>query len=319
MTLARRGKVRLSPSGNALRLKLFRFALLLPLVLGGGVASAEAQEWRDFRAARPLGDVEALVIELMYAGGQLDASASETRLLYDVRLRYDAERSLPRRDWRRAGRTGHLRLTTSSASEDWRDADDATRFGDPELELEDLPRDADVAGRLDLSLNSSVPTDLRLGIGAGRARLNLGGARFTALELITGAGDVEIGFARENRAAMELLSVKSGAAAFMAENLGNARFRRLEFYGFVGDVVLDFSGSWRSSAEAEIRMGLGELLMRVPAHIGVRVRRSGLASLSAANFEKVGDYWLSPNWETARVRLEVTLVAGLGSVIAEHG
>lgn len=291
----------------------------LALALSGSVMPLAAQDWRDFRTARQPGDLEALEIELMYAGGRLDVSASETHLLYDARLRYDAERSLPRREWRRAGRTGHLRLTTSSSPEDRRDADDATRFGDPELELEDLPRDADAAGRLDLSLNSSVPTDLRLGIGAGRARLNLGGAHLTALELITGASDVEVGFARENRAAMELLSIKSGATAFMAENLGNARFRRLEFYGFVGDVVLDFSGSWRSSAEAEIKMGLGELLMRVPAHIGVRVRRSGLASLSAANFEKVGDYWLSPNWETARVRLEVTLVAGLGSVIVEHG
>ncbi len=291
------------------------------LVLGGAPESAAAQEWRDFRTARQPGAVDALDIELMYEGGRLDVSASETQLLYDVRLRYDAERSLPRREWRRAGRTGHLRFISSSSSEERRDADDPAWFGDPELELEleDLPRAADAAGRLDLSLNASVPTDLRLGIGAGRARLDLGGAHLTALELITGASDVEVGFARENRAAMELLSIKSGATAFMAEQLGNARFRRLEFYGFVGDVVLDFSGSWRSSAEADIKMGLGELLMRVPAHIGVRIRHTGLASLSAADLEKVGDYWLSPNWETARVRLQITLVAGLGSVIVEHG
>ena len=293
--------------------------VLVSLSLGGALTPGAAQEWRDFRTARQLGDLEALKIELMYAGGRLDVSPSDTQLLYDVRLRYDAERSLPRREWRRVGRTGHFRLATASSSEDRRDADEAMRSGELELELEDLPRDADAAGRLDLSLNSSVPTDLRLGIGAGRARLDLGGAHLTALEIITGAGDVEVGFARENRAAMELLSIKSGATAFTAENLGNARFRRLEFYGFVGDVVLDFSGSWRSSAEAEIRMGLGELLMRVPAHIGVRVRRSGLASLNVADFKKVGDYWLSPNWETARVRLEITLVAGLGSVIVEHG
>ena len=294
-------------------------AVFVSLLFGGALTPVAAQEWRDFRTARQIGDLEALEIELIYPGGRLDVSPSETHLLYDVRLRYDAERSLPRRDWRRVGRTGHLRLTASSSPEDGRDADAATWSIDPELELEDLPRDADAAGRLDLSLSPSVPTDLRLGIGAGRARLDLGGIHLTELELITGASDVEVGFARENRAAMELLSIKSGATAFMAENLGNARFRRLEFYGFVGDVVLDFSGSWRSSAEAEIRMGLGELLMRVPAHIGVRVRRSGLASLRAESFEKVGDYWLSPNWEAARVRLEVTLVAGLGSVIVEHG
>lgn len=292
-------------------------AVLGSLLLGGALGPASAQEWRDFRTARQLGDVETLEIHLMYAGGRLTVSPSEAPLLYDLKLRYDAEDYVPRREWRRVGRTGHLLLTTSSSSEERRDADEATRFG--ELELEDLPRAEGAAGKLDLTLNPSVPTDLRLGIGAGRARLQLGGAQVTALELITGASDVEVGFASENRAAMELLSIKSGATSFMAENLGNARLRRLEFYGFVGDVVLDFSGAWRSSAEAEIRMGLGELVMRVPAHVGVRVRRSGLASLSAANFEKVGDHWLSPNWETARVRLEVTLVAGLGSVIVEHG
>ena len=295
--------------------------LLVSLALGGGLAPASAQEWRDFRTARQLGDLEALEVALMYAGGRLEVSPSESPVLYDVRLRYDAERSLPRREWRRVGRTGQLRLTTTSDPEDRRDADATARFADPEpeLELEDLPRDADAAGRLDLTLNASVPTELRLGIGAGRAHLQLGGTHVTSLELITGASDVEVDFASENRAAMDLMSIKSGATSFMAENLGNARLRRLEFYGFVGDVVLDFSGSWRSSVEAEIRMGLGELVMRVPAHVGVRVRRSGLASLSAADFDKVGDHWLSPNWDTARVRLEVTLVAGLGSVIVEHG
>lgn len=296
--------------------------LAVPLALlglAGGLVPAAAQDWRDFRTARQVGDVEALEVDLIYSGGRLDVSASEAGLLYDVRLRYDAHSFLPLREWRRAGRTGHLRLSTSSSSEEGRDAGEATPSRERELGLEDLPRDADADGRLDLTLNPTVPTDLRLGIGAGRARLELGGTHLTGLELIAGASDVEVGFARANGAAMELLSIKSGATKFSAQSLGNARFRRLEFYGFVGAVVLDLSGSWRSSAEAEIRMGLGELVLRIPAHVGVRVTRSGLASLSAPGFEKVGDHWLSPNWDTARVRFEVTVVAGLGSVIVEHG
>lgn len=292
--------------------------LVVTLALGGGLAPAAAQEWRDFRTARHVGGVEAMEVELLYAGGRLGVSPAEPSVLYDARLRYDAENFLPHREWRRVGRTGHFRLTTSSAREGV-DADHATPSGDAKLDLEDLPRDADVDGRLDLVLNPSVPTDLRLGIGAGRARLELGGTHLTGLELFAGASDVEVAFSRENHATIELLSIKSGATAFRAESLGNARFRRLEFYGLVGAVVLDFSGSWRSSAEAEIRMGLGELVMRIPGHIGVRVRRSGLASVSAPNFEKVGDRWLSPNWETARVRLEVTVAAGLGTIEVEQG
>ena len=297
-----------------------RFLAAACLTLGSFVVATPTagQDWRDFRSARQLRGVETLDVQLLYAGGSMRVSPSEATLLYDAQLRYDAEHWVPRRDWRREGDAGRLRLMVSSR-EDGPTAVEATLRldGDLEFELSDIEA-SDDAGRLALALNPSVPTRLRVGVGAGRARLELGGMALTALEFMTGAGDVRVGFARENRVPMELLSVKSGATGLVAENLGNARFERMEFYGVIGDVTLDFSGAWRSSAEAEIKMALGELVMRVPREIGVRVTRSGLASLSAEGFRREADAWVSPNWESAGVRFEIALAAGLGSVTVER-
>ena len=282
-------------------------------------APGAGQDWRDFRSARQLRGVEALDVHLLYAGGTMRVSPSDATLLYDARLHYDADHWIPRRDWRREGGEGRLRLMISSRQDGRNDVDATFRLDrDLELDLGEIEA-ADDAGRLAFALNPSVRTRLRVGVGAGRARLELGGMALTALEFMTGAGDVRVGFARENRVRMELLSVRSGATGLVAENLGNARFERMEFYGVVGDVTLDFSGAWRASAEAEIKMALGELVMRVPREIGVRVTRSGLASLSAEDFRQEGDAWVSPNWESARVRFEIALAAGLGRVTVERG
>ena len=86
----------------------------------------------------------------------------------------------------------------------------------------------------------------------------------------------------------------------------------------MGDVVLDFSGEWTRSAEADIKMMLGELVIRVPRDIGVRIERKGFASLTAEDFEKVGDVYLSPNWTSAPVKLEIHLMAGVGTVEVER-
>lgn len=311
----------LSVSGSRFRRSLA--AIILSPVFLCAATPAVGQDWRDFRSARQLRDMRALDVHLLYAGGSVRISPAESALLYDVRLRYDAERWEPRRNWHREGDTGRLRLAVSSVSSGERDEEEdasgeVDRW-DLDLDLEDLGRGADDAGRLTFAVHPSVPTRLRVGVGAGRTRLDLGGLALTELEFATGAGDVRVGFARENRVPMEVLSVKSGATGLLAENLGNARFERMEFFSVVGDVTLDFSGAWRASAEADIKMGLGELVVRVPIEIGVRVNRSGLASVTAEGFRRVGDAYVSPNWESARVRFEIRLATGLGDITIERG
>jgi hypothetical protein len=66
-------------------------------------------------------------------------------------------------------------------------------------------------------------------------------------------------------------------------------------------------------------MGIGDLKIRVPSEIGVRIRRNSLLiGLDAVGFSKVGKEYFSPNWDTATIRLDIALDAALGTVEVER-
>lgn len=289
------------------------------MVVFGGIAPLSAQQWRDFRAARQTADIESLEVELLYGAGRLTVRGSEAPFIYDARIHYDTERFQPLRGWSVDGDHGRLRLAVTSAEDRTAPATIRLEDWDIDFDLEDLRDRADEAGTLDLELHPGVPTDLRLEVGAASSRLELGDLSLTSLTVLTGASETDIGFSRPNRVRMSDVVLKAGAAEFEAEGLGNARFDRLEFAGAIGDVVLDFSGDWERSADATIKMGVGELKLRVPRGIGVRIeRRSILMSLDAPGFEKVDRSYTSPEWDTADIRLDIVLEAAFGTVEVER-
>ncbi|MCG8469284.1 MAG: cell wall-active antibiotics response protein [Gemmatimonadetes bacterium] len=298
-------------------LRVATFAALATLVV---VAETHAQEWRQFRAARQVNDITALDVEILYTAGRLDLSASDALLLYDARLRYDGSRFEPYRNWRVEGDRGRLRLAVPSVTDG--SGDGATvRFDDwdVEFDLESFPRNGSELGDLSLRLHPDVPTALKVGAGASKTRLELGGLTLTELELMTGASDASLRFGSPNGTRMETLTMKSAAAEFSALELGNARFEHLEFSSLIGEARLDFSGDWEEDATVEIEMAVGELKIEVPAEIGVRIeRQSLLTSFAADGFERSGDTYTSPNWDSATVRLDIELDAGLVAVEIER-
>src|SRR5262245_3518441 len=54
-----------------------------------------AQSWRTFDAARPQRDAGPLAVHLTYGAGRVRVSPGSDRSLYDVHMRYDAERADP--------------------------------------------------------------------------------------------------------------------------------------------------------------------------------------------------------------------------------
>ena len=93
----------------------------------------------------------------------------------------------------------------------------------------------------------------------------------------------------------------------------------MEFSGAIGGVLLDFSGEWERDASATVKMGVGELKIRVPRDLGVRIeRKSFLIALDAEDFVRVDDAYISPNFDTAGHRLVIRLEAALGSVEIER-
>lgn len=287
---------------------------------GIGPSALSAQEWKEFRSARHTLELRSLELEVVYGAGELRVAPAEGPYLYDLRVRFDASRFRPMRSWSAADGRGRLRIALASRRGEAAAGTGKARLDDFDLDFElgDLEKLGGSGGRLELRLGREVPTDLRAYIGAAESELRLGGLPLANLELHTGASETRLSFEEPNPIGMERLELKVGAAEFRAEKLGNARFERFRFEGGVGDVLLDFTGAGREAARGSIRMGIGGLTIRVPAGLGVRIRRkSFLASFDAPGFTRVGDAYQSSGWDGAGARLELDLEAALGTIKVE--
>lgn len=311
------------PAGRRGFASVARLAALLAVgTLAAGLSAPplSAQDWREFRAARQVGDHESLRVEVVYGAGRLTLEPADGDLLYDVRMRFDAERFVPVRSWSREDGRGNLRVALASARGSRGRPRSRIRLDDADLDLRlaDLKRLGDSAGHLEVGLGRSVPVELAIHVGAAESALELGGIPLRRLELNTGASETRLSFDQPNPARMDELALKLGAATFRGEKLGNADFERFTFEGGVGDVVLDFTGRWRRSARGSIRMGVGTLAVRVPPELGLRIRKkSFLTSFDGPGLVEEGDAYRTPNWGEARVRLELELDAAFGSVRVE--
>ena len=144
------------------RLLTRSLALGATLLVLTGRTPAEAQEgrdWREFRAGRQAGDYESLQIDLVYGAGRFTISGADDGILYDVLLRYDANRFLPSRSWAVEDGRGSLRVSLRSKNGD----DGEFDMDGLEFDLADLRRLDDSSGWLKLELGRSVPTDPRTG------------------------------------------------------------------------------------------------------------------------------------------------------------
>jgi len=281
---------------------------------------SSGQEWREYRAARQGHGVETLRVEVKYGAGRLAVGGSDSGLLYDVTLHYDAERFEPIRSWNAPGGAGNLVVELNSVGGHGDgainiDLDDL----DLDLDLSDLSEIANSSGRLELALGHSTPTDLSLHVGAAKSTLELGGIPLSSVEMKTGASETHLTFDVPNPVEMTHMSLEIGAADFEARGLGNAHFERLDFKGGVGTILLDFGGEWRRDAVATLAMGLAKLRIRIPADLGVRIRRkSFLISFDAPGFEKNDDVWLTPNWDSAEYQLDIDLETAFGTIRIER-
>lgn len=86
-----------------------------------------------------------------------------------------------------------------------------------------------------------------------------------------------------------------------------------------GEATVDLSGDWSNDLTADITAGAGELTLRVPANVGVRIvgMRDGIGSYSADGFERDGDALVNDAWDTADVKFEIELRRGVGEVTVE--
>ncbi len=152
----------------------------------------------------------------------------------------------------------------------------------------------DYRNEWDLRLNDDVPMDMSIEVGAGRSDLTLGSLALTSLGIETGAGEVTV------------------------DLTGAPSLTRLDLKMGVGALLMDLTGDWTDDLNANISSGVGELTLRLPGSVGVRVDvEGGLGAVSASNLAKDGDTFTNDAYGESEVTLRFDIEAGVGEINLE--
>ena len=277
-----------------MRLGLMGLALVL------GTSPAEPQTMRPFATFRQMHGETRLGARLEYGAGSLRIGPGKPAELYRMDLSYDEDRFVPLSDFD---------VTRGSVLLGLRAAGDA---GVRVVSRNQLQQVAAVAfsPRVDLALD--------LTLGAVDAEVELGGLRVSTLELKTGASRSVVRFSQPNLTRCGRADFSAGAAELSVIGLGNSRCDDIGFEGGIGKVTLDFSGAWTSSARVQVKMAVGELTLRLPRKVGVRIAVDRfLSRFVPAGLMLRGNQFVSPNYDRSQRKLDLDLTTAMGGVNVE--
>jgi hypothetical protein len=271
--------------------------LLSLLALALGASGAAAQSMRPFSTYRQWHGETRLDARLEYAAGALRLAAGRPNELYRMDVLYDGERYVPVSTFDAA--RGGVGLGLRAAGEG----------GLRVVSRGQLRQTASVtfSPRSDLALSVTL--------GAVDGDLELGGLRLTDLRLEAGASRATVRFSQPNAARCRAATLTAGAAELSVVGLGNSRCDRITFEGGVGRVTLDFGGTWTSSSQVAVKMALGEVALRLPRAVGVRITLDKfLASFEPQGMVRRGTSYLSPGYDHATRHLDIDVTTAIGGV-----
>jgi hypothetical protein len=269
-------------------------ALLFP------AAVAHAQTMRPFATFRQIHGETRLAARLEYAAGSLHVAPGRPAELYRMNLSYDENRYLPVSDFDASSGSVVLGLRPA---------------GDGRVRVVSRNQLRQVAA---VTISPRVDLALDLTLGAADADVELGGLRVTNLEIKTGASRAMVRFSQPNAVRCRRAAIRAGAAEVSVLGLGNSRCEEIEFEGGIGKVMLDFGGAWSTSARVEVKMAVGELTLRLPRRVGVRITMDKfLSSFEPVGLVLRGEAFESPNYDRSQRRLDIDLTTAVGGVNVE--
>ena len=272
-------------------------ALAAALALVLGASGASAQTMRPFSTYRQWHGETSTAARLDFAAGALRLAAGRPNELYRMDVLYDGERYEPVSDFDAA--RGNVTLGLRAAG----------NGGIRVVSKRQLGQTA--------SVTFSPRSDLALAValGAVDGDLELGGLRLTSLDLEAGASRATVRFSQPNAARCREAVLSSGAAELTVLGLGNSRCDRIAFEGGVGRVTLDFSGAWTSSSHVSVKMALGQVELRLPRQVGVRLTLDKfLATFDPQGLVRRGTAYLSPGYDQAARHLDIDITTAVGGV-----
>jgi len=146
----------------------------------------------------------------------------------------------------------------------------------------------------DLRFNNDVPMAMKVDMAAGSADLELGDLSLTSLDIETGASDVKLDLS------------------------DSSSLRRLDVEAGLGQATVDLSGNWRDDLDANISTGVGDLTVRLPRNVCVRVDvEGGLSNVETHGLTYDGVAYVNDACGNSETTLRIHISAGVGSVHLE--
>lgn len=175
----------------------------------------------------------------------------------------------------------------------------------------------DVENNWNLFLTKALPLKISIEGGASENEFDFTGLQLTNLKIIQGASDTTIRFDSPNPLVMENFTFTTGASTAKIFGLGNANFKTMTMSGGAGDYTLDFSGSLSQEATVDIKAGISNITIIIPADMKAVINNQG----TVTNINTQGTWLLTDNTYTTLKEgftLNINLDLSVGSVTLIH-
>ena len=275
-------------------------ALRLSSTLFVLASTLRAQSMREYTASRPYKGEQRMTVKLEFAAGELRLMPAAPGTLYRMESRYDSERYAPRSEYHDSSRELELGLKSEG------------KGGIRVTNSKQLDQQATVW------LSPQVELGLALSLGASESRIDLGGLRLRDLQLEVGGSRTRLSFSRPGVGSCREAVVEVGAGELEVDRFANSGCSRLRLNGGVGLVSLDLGGQAEGNLAAEVTMTMGRLTLRLPKGAGVRLTLDRFfASFSPAGFSRQGEQFVTPDYSTARRKIDLRVASSVGAVKVE--
>lgn len=247
-------------------------------------------------------DVELSLVDLSIARASDDVA-------YHVNILYDKDYFDPMVSYNIRGDQGLLQLTSETY-----DNDNFDNLGD--LFRHKHYKENQHPHKWDLRLTDRLPLEINAEIAVGEGDFDFSDLQLRDLRLEAGMADVNIVFDTPNPINMERMGIETGLGDLRIENLGNASLKKLKLEVGLGEATVDFSGEMNKDFSASMNVGLGELNLRIPRNLPVKINCecSFLSSVDFDEFRKIDDdVYVSPSYDDSKECVEFEINVGLGS------
>ena len=136
----------------------------------------------------------------------------------------------------------------------------------------------EVVNNWDLSLTTEIPLNVSIEGGASENAFDFTGMRLANLRIVQGASDSTIRFDAPNPLKMDEFVFTTGASSAEILGLGNANFSRMSVSCGAGDYTFDFAGALFEDSLMEVKAGVSNITIIIPAGMRAVVNNQGTVS-----------------------------------------